>query len=475
MVEPIEPTPPPPAPDVPPENAFDIQSWMEQVVKTVRDQGGIAIDVDTNVDDKLDAFIKLIALILHGAGGFAGGIIAKMLMVVLPILEGLLSGVGLVIQPGMDTLGRLTELYVKQFVTQQTEIRRGEAAAHPDGLRPAAAGLFDSILAPLAGLYGARNPAQTGAGEVNAQFAMGSIVSLHLSTWMLNILSNVLGWGVLKWINSFDDVITASLNSRALGRVAMKPYLMKFMANPLERDLNVKLPLNVGSASNLLKGYLRGAVSREELIRKMRGLGYAEEVVEDLLLDTAKLLSVEAVVWLVNQGTWTEDQATEHLKQAGWPAELAPVVFQLERTSLVRSQMRTLANSLVAAFIDRRIDNPTLRYLLGRMDLTEAEVSAFVVRGAILQELPQRLSFAQMKSLYQESLVDLSYVEGFLREEGYDEMDTDLLVLLEFTRKEEREARIAYQLEQRRIREEARLEREQAALAAQQAELLTLA
>jgi hypothetical protein len=292
---------------------------------------------------------------------------------------------------------------------------------------------------------------------------------------MINILSNVFGIGALKWINSFDDVITSAVNSRSLGRMALRPYLDKFMGDPLKRDLNEKLPLESGSASNLLKGYIRGALSRDELIHKMRGLGFAEEVVEDLLLDTAKLLSTEAVVWLVNQGKWTESDAHEHLKQAGWPAELAPVVFELERSSLVRSQMRSLALSLVDAFVDQRIDNPTLRYLLGKMDFTQDEVNALVARGATLQELPRRLTFAQVRSLYQESLVDLGYVESFLRAEGYGEEDVDLLVLLEFTKLEERKARTAYQLEQKRIREDARLKKEQDALAKQQAELLQLA
>lgn len=471
----------PEALDVSPENAFDIQSFAEQLSKTLKDQKVPAADTDSLSNAIADGLLKILhwsmktnpmlAPFLLAPGADMETFLTNVVKVICSVLIKVAGGT---VAPGMEILSGLTRQYVEQFVTSQTQIRRGEAGARPAGLQPAAAGMFDSILAPLAGLYGAKNPAESGAGEVNAQYSLGSIISLHLNTWAINILSNLTGLGVLKWINSFDDVITAAVNSRSLGRIALRPYLDKFMATPLRRDLNEKLPLEPGSASNLIKGYIRGALSREKLIRKMRGLGFAEEVVEDLLLDTAKLLSTEAVVWLVNQGQWTEGQATEHLEQAGWPKELAPVVFQLERTSLVRSQMRSLANSLVSAFQDRLIDNPTLRYLLGKMDLSQDEINAFVTRGAVLQELPKRLTYAQVRSLYQESLVDLSYVETFLRDEGYSDEDVDLLVLLEFTRLEERKARVAYQLEQRRIREEKQAKAEQAALAKQQAELLSL-
>lgn len=474
-MEPAIETLPPEAPEVGPENNFDVQGFTRDIVGELQRKGYLPKDVGEAIMMAANPWVTLLTWLAKQAFPLLLIGEKEAFKLLTPQLEMLLQVVLQLFGEPMKVLSTLTGAYVKVFVDQQKGIAPGAAGKGPSGLQGGAAGLFDSILAPLGFLVGGANPATSGAGEKNAQFVLGSVVGIHLSTWMVNIISNLTGLGALKWINSFDDVITNAISTRSLNRLAMRPYITKFIGDPLERDLNVRLPLNTGSASNLIKGYIRGAVSRDELINKMRGLGFAEEIVEDLLLDTAKLLSVEAVVWLVNSGKWTESDAHEHLKQAGWPAELAPVVFELERSSLVRAQMRSLANSLVSAFEDRRIDNPTLRYLLGKMDLSQEEVNAFVLRGAVLQELPKRLSFAQVRQLYDASLVDLTYVERFLQEEGYSGEDADLLVLLEFTRKEEREARVAYQLEQRRIREDARIEREEAALAKQQAELLTLA
>lgn len=465
----------PEAPEYPPENAFDIQSFTAQMVKALRDQKVPGADADTQSNILVDSAMKTLAALFSLIPDILklGG--ASLVVSVETILKVLIEVAGVVLQPGMDVLGDLTRLYVGQFVTGQTEIRRGEATAHPEGLKPAAAGMFDSILAPMAGLYGAKNPAVPGAGEINSQFALGSIISIHLSTWMINIMSNLTGIGVLKFINSFDDVITTAINSRSLGRIALKPYLSKFMAEPLDRDLNRRLPLDQFSPSTLVKSYLRGAITRQHFIAKMREKGYAEEVAEQLLLDTAKMLPMDALVYLVRTGKWTEDQALEHLKQQGYPEQLAPTVFYLAINDLVFSQMRGVASDLVSARGDRRIDNETMRHILGQLELTEDEISIMATRGAIQAELPKRLSLSQVNSLFQEGLVDLDYVLTFLAEEGYSSQDADLLALLEFTKKDEREKRAAEIAARRRAQADAAAAKEAAAEAKRQAELLKLA
>ncbi len=471
MVEEIQPTPPLEALDVPPANAFDFASFMSTAVDVAKTKGVLnAAGRVTTASEPGWLLKELIAFIAANGELFTAGF-ASLLAIFRPLLEQLVRSAGTMMAPGMDILGNLTNIYVGQFVNQQTGISRGHEDPHPGGMKPAAVGLFDTILAPLAGLYGARNPKAAGAGQVNSQFALGSIISLHLSTWMVNIISNLTGLGALKWINSFDDVITGSLNSRSLGRIAMKPYLMKFMADPLERDLNQALPLKVGSPSNLLKGYIRGAISRDELVSKMRGLGFDEAVTEDLLLDTARLFPIDAVAYLVNTEKWTEDQGVSHLKMMGYPEDIAPVVLQLERTSFERAQMRSLASQLVTARGDRLLDNETLRHLLRQLDFTQDEINVLALRGATIAELPKRLTFAQLNAAYRAGVVDLNRINVWLIEEGYAPEDADVIVLTEFTEKADRDAVKARIAGARRVAAEEKAARAAARAAEIQAEL----
>ena len=467
--------PPEPAPEYPPANDFDIASFTETVVQVLQKHHVPGADALATAQSLADAFARILAMGVNVSGDVLAAVFASLLEIWRPVLEALVKAAVVVMEPGMEVLGGLTSVYAQQFTKGQEQIKAGSPDSPRPTLQPVAAGMFDSILAPVAHLTTGANPAQVGAGEVNSKYILGSIISLHLSTWMVNIISNLTGLGALKFINSFDDVILAALSTRSLSRAAFKGYITKFVGDPLERDLNLKLPLDSFGPSTLVKTFLRGGLTRDQLVQKMRGKGYAENITEQLLLDTAKMLPLDAVAYLVNNEAWTERQGLEHLEQQGYPNELAPTVLYLSRNDLIFSQYRSLANSLVAARGDRQFSNELLREMLADLGFTQNEVNAFALRGAMLAELPKRLSLAQVKELYKESLVDLNYVHLFLKDEGYSEDDTDLLELLEFTKKDERDARIRAQAEAKRHREEAAAEAESAREATRQAALLRLA
>jgi hypothetical protein len=463
----------PEALDVGPENAFDVQSFTATVANELRKQGVIE-----NADAASDKALKLVLDILGTLWNLTPDALKIMgnewRIIVETGLKLVVSLAGTILQPGMEVLGEVTSQYVQQFVEQQKGVASGGLGKPPTGLKSPAAGLFDSILAPLGFLVGGENPANVGAGEANAQYVLGSIIGIHLSTWMVNIISNLSGLGVLKFINSFDDVVTSALSTRGLSRMALKAYTAKFIGDPLKRDLDYRLPLDIGSVAALVKRYIRGNMTAQELKFALRGRGYNDEVVADLLLDSAKLFSVDDLLWMIDQGIYTFEQAVESLKQQGYLDEVARVKLRKPESDLVDSQMRSLASSLVLAFIDHRIDNPTLRYLLQQAGFSQEEVNAMVVRGAILQELPTRLSRSDVVNLFNEGLVDLTYVLNWLTEEGYSDDDADLLALLYFTKKEERDAMKARLAENRRLADERRRQQEAATLAQQQAELLAL-
>jgi hypothetical protein len=467
-------TPVPEAPDVPPDNDFNPQGFASEMARGF-------INIKEELNKALESYnfwqrqyIKLLVWLVSKAAWLLQVLLKYSFDELQPLAGALVQGAGTVMSPLMQTLGSLTGVYVQQLVNGLQGVQRGTPGAPRPAMSGGAQGLYDQILAPMAAFTAGANPALPGAGEANSQFALGAITSVHLSTWAVNIISNLIGVGMLKFINSFDDVVTAALNSRSIGRLALRPYLRKYMADPLERDLNVKYPLALGSLSALLKRYIRGNMTAEELKAGLRGQGYDDAVVADLLLDNAKLFTPDELVSLIQLGSYTEDQAVEALKQQGYPEHVARTKLQKPHWDLMDSQYLSLANSLVGAFVDRRLDNPTLRYLLGKAGFTEDEVNALVTRGAILQELPTKLTLAQVKDLYAEGVEDLTYVYQWLMNEGYSEEDADRLVLLYFTKKEERQQRAAAQTDTQRVSAEGQAAQDAATLAAQQAELQAL-
>ena len=473
MVEPIE-GEWPEAPEYPPADNFDVQTLSYAVHQALKELGTLSEKGALSTKREPGWLGKELIALMETLAGETGWTVGMILQFLMPFLKALVVGVCQVLRPGMEALGLLTGAYVTEVAGHGLEKSPAGLPVPGGPARDATSLVFDRIMAPLLGLLTPSNPAKVGSGEDNAQHILGTIISLHLSTWMVNIISNLTGFGALKWINSFDDAITSGISARGFSRMATRPYLDKFVVTPATRDLNLRYPLQVGSVAALIKRYIRGNITAEELKRMLRGMGYDDAVVEDLLLDTAKFLPMDAVLWLVNTGQWTDAEGAEYLEHQGYPKGYSRLALYNEQQAPVRSQMLSLANSLVSAFIDRRIDNETLRYLLKQAGFADHEVDAFSMRGAILQELPKPLTQAQVIALYNAGIWDLTRVRQFLEEEGYAPDDADALELMYFCKKEEREQRALEIKNRRRVALEARLGYEEEAHAAYLAELEAL-
>jgi hypothetical protein len=479
----------PPAEEPPPENAFDISSWMNQLLDTLEDRGvlrltraeetgaaaglqvalgisgipGISLDQARFMAWLIDHLPKLARDILQAVAGMST-----------PLLKTLVEVVSGLLQPGMQVLGDLTGAYVRQVAGTGLEKSAAGLPVPGGPAKDATSVVFDQIMAPLLGLLTPSSPGRVGAGETNAQHILGTIISLHLSTWMVNIISNLTGLGALKWINSFDDAITSGISARGFSRMATRPYLETFVVQPAKKDLNRRYPLELGSVSGLLTRYARGYMTADEVKFALRGKGFDDETVADLLLESLKLFSVDDLVYLLDLQVYSFDDAVDALKLQGYPENVAKTKLQKPYFDRVDAQYRSLASALVNAAINRQIDTAQLRSFLKTARFDEDEIQAMVVRAATLQEVPTRLSLAQVRELYNEGVEDLAFVEGFLHDEGYSPDDVDRLILLYFTKKEERDARRAAQADAARNRAEAQAKADKAALAAQETERLLL-
>jgi len=474
MAEFTTPETPPPAPDLPPENAFDPAMFWTTLTDELKKRGIIDAQGHLKTNMKPGWLEKEFLSILADMGVALGLFLELLLAIAQPFLEQLVISASKILDPAMRLLGDLTSVYVHTVGGIPAGEQGGKLPVGPGPTSSAAGVVFDKIMGPMLHILTPGDPRKQGAGEENAQAILGTIVNLHLSTWAVNVISNLTGLGYLKWINSFDDAILSGINARGFSRLASKPYLDKFVVQPLSKDLNRALPVDFGSTSQLVKRYIRGNMTGAELKAVLRERGFDDQVVEDMLLDTIKLLSVDAVAWLVKRGDWTQEEGIRHLQQQGWPAELAPTVLMLAVGDYILSLEHLLVSQLQSAFVDRRLDDTTLRYLLSKTDLSQDEVNMVVTSGAVLREMSKRLSLTQVKSLFAESLVDLDYVLNFLRDEGYSDSDADLLALLEFTKAADRAQLKKDLLERRRIALEAQLGFEEQADAARLEELASL-
>lgn len=439
MATTVDTTPPPPAPDYPPENGFTPGDFATGVATELQKAGIINKDGSLNVLNALNPFVAFLTWLASRGVPLETLMEEKIVEFYEPFLKQMVSGVETMLEPGMKILGDLTSVYVKQFGSFKTSDGKRTGAPGAAHVTSVAQGMYDDILAPLEQSIGGANPATLGSGATNAHNALGSIVEIRLLTWLINIISNLTGIGTFKFINSFNTCITDAMNARSVERLASKPYLSKFILDPLTRDLNADHPITDLSAAQLIKAYVRGGITVEQLHQRMREKGFHEGLAPEFLLDTVKELGLNEVAYLVNYGYWSDAEATQYLTQIGYEASLANVPLGIAKMARVQSQYDALADELVAAVATGRLEPENMRSILTELGFPTLEINAYALRAATRLEFSRPLSLGQVQQLFQHQLVDATYVQTWLADEGYSERDQHLLFLLEFAKEEERQ------------------------------------
>ncbi len=370
-----------------------------------------------------------------------------------------------------DVFGELSGSYTAEVTRHYSTQKGGDVQSKGTPAGNAAKYAYDSIVAPIATFTSGADPSQAGAGEKNIQQTLGILVQLHLITWVLNVVSNISGIGQLKFFNSFTDVLTTAMGARGLARNAMKPYVTKFITEPAINDLNTAWPIADPSAASVLKMFIRGAIDQPEMARRLKKLGYSEEVAGQLYLDAARLMGVDDVAYLVKKETWTLDQGEKYLNQLGYGDQEAKVVLFRQINGQVFSNQLAMAHKLGGHFADGQIDDQTYFDTLTAWGFTHDEAQSFVHLYAIDNEFTKPLTYSQVKALYQEGLVDLAYVKDYLVGQHNAPEDADLLILLDFAKKEERDAMKQALAATARVTAAQRQQQAEAAAAKQETEL----
>jgi hypothetical protein len=337
-----------------------------------------------------------------------------------------------VLQPLRDVFGNVTANYVDYFAQEQGRQRIGGPGNPSPGLQGAAAAAFDGILRPLGFMGGNTDPSQRGSGEAAAQWVLGCLINLHLNTWVVNEVQDVVGLGILKLFTAFDDVILSAMNTRSMGRLAFRPYMQTFMVDPAVRDLNIKWPLKDPGPGTIVKAYTQGHISYTEFLDKMREKGYASEVAATYITDVQKHPSHSDVAWLVNTGVWTEQQGQAQLEADGIDSSISQAVLLRAMFAGSEALARSIADEVVDEYAHFVIDREAAQQIIIALGFPKFEQDLYIQLMELKHHRPIRPPYAQVKALYQASMVDLEYVTNWLEAEHYTPDDARAIILMDF-------------------------------------------
>lgn len=341
-------------------------------------------------------------------------------------------------------------------------------------LAPAANQFFSKVVNRFSLLGNGIDPSRHGAGLQNQQYLISQVTALALNEWAIDWASQHLGLGVLKDLQPIRHVLDEVVNTRNVVRHANNAAYSFLLTAPLTRDLNRAYPVKNLGLTALAKLYTRGAITQDVYFDKCLDAGLDQMQAQQLILESAKLLSTANVGDLVTHGFVAEPDALQLLQQAGYQEGTAKALLYIETHSRLWSIMERVGNAAVTAWQHKYIDQDRLEQILRQSGFSDEEINLLEIEGEFTKATqPKALTYAQVKDLFVSNIIGIDDVIAFLDAQGYTPTDRNNLVLLDFTELAERQTRLAVllardrvQAEQQRVTAAADQTKENTALAA---------
>lgn len=302
---------------------------------------------------------------------------------------------------------------------------------------------FNKLIQPFTLINSGLDPSKPGSGIAAQQYLLEKALGSSLQEWIVDQLGNHLGMGFFKTLGPFLGVLDRSVNPSNIVRQAMDSSFTFMMKAPLTRDLNRQFPVKDLGLTALAKLFVRGAIDQPTYLDRCLDTGLNAAQAQQLVLETAKLLSPGSIAKLLNLGFLHQADAEQLLAQQGYqPATITAQLYVDTHERYFKLQER-VGEAAVTAWKHGYITQTRLEQILQLTGYTQDEITLLEIEGEFVKSTTthDHITYGQIKAMYEENIIAIDDVITFLEAKGYTQAEVINLVLLDFTAATERAAR----------------------------------
>lgn len=381
----------------------------------------------SNIVAGLVAGIVLIGNILLGV------LVAGIVSLLLPVAQAIIRIIGTVRREGSPEFAALSAEVLSEMLG--TEIN---AADIPQGTGPNSGverarviggKLYDALIAEFT-KGGAVSPE---TGEAAARAFTGFSVNFATASASIAALSELLSIGQVENFREIGEQTAQVLGLGRLQRHVLGVLLTHTIEKPYTDALAAKYrPNRLGDAA-YVRGLAAGAFDEARVRQELAYKGYPDDVINRVLQDLQPHLNESQLDKLIRYGEWQRDEAVNELTVQGIPRNTADRVLQAVDFGRVDSKVDQYVNEIETQVLNGYIDFDTFRQLLTETPLSELEQHwelKFV--GQKLEYPHARLTLSQVQNALVKGIIDFTYLDTWLDQEGYsvdDQLTLEFLTL----------------------------------------------
>jgi hypothetical protein len=276
---------------------------------------------------------------------------------------------------------------------------------------------------------------------------MKACAHMAIEGWLLGFVVEAAGAGQLETFTELKDIVESSLGLGRLARRAMAAPMKVLVEDPYTWLLNQTWLPTLLTPAELVRAYLNGTFTIEQLNREMGYHGYAPYKVTELINLYKLHLSAADLDVLIDNKSTTQEDAIKRLKSQGYDDADAAALLSVAHNSKVQANGRAWANELTAMFLNHEINIAALTDQMKFTGLPEWETTELIRRAQYkLQVKRTYFTLGEAELLFKKHLIDVNQFHDLAQMHGYSEADIinlELLMLVEIKDADDATARRA--------------------------------
>lgn len=212
-------------------------------------------------------------------------------------------------------------------------------------------------------------------GDTAVKAFAGAVTQIELTGWLESVVSDLLSYHLLEKYGDIKDSLVKALGISRMSRQAFAPLVKLFLHDPYEQILNTKYRPKPIPEELVMDAFNRGTINEDQVEALLAPQGYSPTYQQWLYDKTRKRLPDADVEYLLQRGTWTQDQAVSYLEGEGWDNVSAALILQVAQDKRLQPYRQKAISIATEAYVRGDMDQGSLQSLINSSGLTDEENS----------------------------------------------------------------------------------------------------
>lgn len=282
------------------------------------------------------------------------------------------------------------------------------------------------------------------SGERAARAFTGFNINFGVTSAFISIVAEMFSLGQFKEFRELGVEVAENLGLGRMHRSAIKPLIDNTIAKPYDRQLRARYRQDKLSESQFVKALHRGRLTEEEVRTELAQKGLKDAYIDEVLSEFTPHLSDAELERLVRYGAMSQGDALKEMQDDGWPSAKAALKLQAIELARTDATVQAILSEYRHLVKERFMDVETFRVVLDELPLTnEQKIWEIRLAGARLDFAHLRVTQAELTSMLEHGIVDLTYADEWAKGKGYSDVDALYLELLYFAKEKDKDAKAA--------------------------------